>query len=97
MELTSLIAHLGGLTPWSLVSLAVILIFTDRLVTRARLEEARTDSQTWRTAYDREREAHNKTVQAHDTMVRETLAVVVDGQEVVNAAIEGIRKKVEGH
>lgn len=42
----------------TIVILVILMILTDRLVTRRRLEEAREDGQGWRTAFEKQREVN---------------------------------------
>jgi hypothetical protein len=60
-----------GLTPTGLLLIAVLMVFTGRLVPRSTLEDKKTEANQWRQAYEAERDART----ASDAQTRELLEV----------------------
>ncbi|PZG20592.1 hypothetical protein [Nonomuraea aridisoli] len=89
------------------VLLAIIwLIATGRLVPRstledvradrdARLREAAADAEEWRTLWQKERDAHELTREAHARELRAALAASNEGAQIAVALLTELRGQIE--
>ena len=73
-ELSNLLTALAPVGAGALVSIGVLMIFTDRLVTKPRLVEEQKAKEQWRRAYEIERDKGDK----RDDQVDALVAAVAD-------------------
>jgi hypothetical protein len=81
-----------GLTPAGLLLLAVLMVFTGRLVPRATLRDTQIERDKWRQAYEGERDARA----ISDAQTRELLEVAKTSRQLLESVYTNSEKIKSG-
>jgi len=83
--------HVIDLTPSVLLGVTVLLLLTGRLIPRVTLNDKAAESERWREAYEKEREARA----ASDAQTQELLEVAHLTHAIINAWTTEIGKPIQ--